>query len=133
VDDYRSANRANWDERAPAHAKSPDYAVDRFIENPEFISQIGTDTISLARLGARMSGLDFSLPALEEARRLAIATGAEVDFVHSDIYDAVEALGAGQFDLVYTGIGALNWLPDVGRWAGVVANLLKPDGRLFLR
>jgi SAM-dependent methyltransferase len=156
VDDYRSVNRANWDERAPAHIRSPDYAVDRFLADPTFISQvvrfdlpllgdvkgkrgvhlqchIGTDTISLARLGARMSGLDFSTPALEGARRLASATGAGVDFVQSDVYGAVDALGAEQFDLVYTGIGALCWLPDIDRWAGVVANLMRPGGRLFIR
>jgi len=149
-------NRANWDERAPAHVKSPDYAVARFLEDPTFISQvvrfdlpllgdvkgkrgvhlqchIGTDTISLARLGARMSGLDFSLPALEAARHLASATGTEIEFVQADIYDAVEALGAQQFDLVYTGIGALPWLPDIERWAEVVAKLLRPGGRLFMR
>jgi SAM-dependent methyltransferase len=156
VDDYRSVNRANWDERAAAHARSPDYAVARFLEDPQFISQvvrfdlpllgevlgqrgvhlqchIGTDTTSLARLGAHMTGLDFSLPALEEARRLAAATGTDISFVQADLYDAVDALGGDQFDLVYTGIGALCWLPDIERWAAVVAELLVPGGRLFLR
>lgn len=156
MDDYRSINRASWDERAPAHAASPDYAVERFIADPEFISDvvrfdlpllgdvaglrgvhlqchIGTDTVSLARLGARMIGLDFSPPALEQARRLAAEAGAEVEFVESDLYGAVDALGAGQFDLVFTGIGALCWLPDIDRWAAVVAELLAPGGRLFLR
>lgn len=149
-------NRANWDERAPAHAKSPGYAVARFLEDPRFLSHvvrfdlpllgdilgqrgvhlqchIGTDTVSLARLGAHMSGLDFSLPALEEGRRLAESTGAEVEFVQADVYDAVDALGAAKFDLVYTGIGALCWLPDIELWATVVAQLLKPGGRLFIR
>jgi SAM-dependent methyltransferase len=156
VDDYRTVNRANWDERAPAHADSPDYAVAQFLEDPQFISgvvrfdvprlgdvrglrgvhlqcHIGTDTISLARLGARMSGLDFSPPALEQARRLARETGADVEFVEADVYDAAQALGAGRFDLVYTGIGALCWLPDIERWAEVVTQLLKPRGRLFMR
>jgi SAM-dependent methyltransferase len=156
VDDYRSVNRANWDERAPAHAKSPDYAVASFLEDSEFISHvvrfdlpllgdivgtrgvhlqchIGTDTVSLARLGARMTGLDFSLPALEEARRLSAATGADIAFAPADVYDAVEALGPERFDLVYTGVGALCWLPDIDRWAAVVARLLVPGGRLFLR
>jgi SAM-dependent methyltransferase len=156
VDDYRSVNRASWDERAPAHARSADYAVDRFLEDPEFLSQvvrfdlrllgdvrgqrgvhlqchIGTDTVSLSRLGAQMSGLDFSPAALEQARRLAAATGCDVEFIQADLYDAVEALGAGRFDLVYTGIGALCWLPDIDRWAAIVAGLLAPGGRLFLR
>jgi SAM-dependent methyltransferase len=156
VEDYRTINRANWDERAPAHASSPDYAVASFLADPRFLSgvvrfdlpllgdvagvtgvhlqcHIGTDTVSLARLGARMSGLDFSPRSLVEARRLAEGAGLEVDFVESELYGAVEALGGRTFDLVYTGIGALCWLPDIDRWAGVVSELLAPSGRLFLR
>jgi SAM-dependent methyltransferase len=156
MEDYRSLNRAHWDERAPAHAASPGYAVARFAEDPGYISHvvafdvprlgdvngvrgahlqchIGTDTVSLARLGARMTGLDFSPPALEQARRLAESAGVEVDFVEGNLYDAVEVLGASSFDLVFTGIGALCWLPDINAWGGVVAGLLRPGGRLFLR
>ncbi len=94
---------------------------------------IGTDTISLSRLGARMTGLDFSSASVAQARRLAEQTGADVEFFESDVYDAVTTLGAGAFDLVYTGVGALCWLPDIRRWAGVVAGLLRPGGRLFIR
>jgi SAM-dependent methyltransferase len=154
--DYRAVNRANWDERVPAHVASPDYQVDRFHTDPEFISgvvtfdlprlgdisglrgvhlqcHIGTDTISLARLGASMTGLDFSAPAIAQARSLAEQTGADATFVESDVYSAPEALGRGEFDLVFTGIGALGWLPSVRRWAEVVAALLRPGGRLFIR
>ncbi len=154
--DYRSLNRASWDERAPAHAASPDYAVSRFAADPRYLSDvvtfdlprlgsvaglrgvhlqchIGTDTVSLARLGARMTGLDFSPAALVEARRLAELAGADVDFHEADVYLAPEVLGRGLFDLVFTGIGALCWLPDIRRWAEVVAALLRPGGQLFLR
>lgn len=154
--DYLTLNRANWDERAPAHAASPDYSVARFLEDPDFLSgvvrfdrprlgsiaglrgvhlqcHIGTDTISLSRLGARMTGLDFSPASLAEARRLAARTGAEVDFVEAEVYDAAAVLGREAFDLVYTGVGAICWLPDIRRWAGVVADLLRPGGRLFIR
>ena len=155
-EDYRDVNRVHWDERAPAHAASTDYAVERFVSEPAHLSSvvrfdlprlgdvsgqrglhlqchIGTDTVSLARLGARMTGLDFSPSALTEARALAERTRAEVDFVEADAYDAVERLGTAAFDLVFTGIGALCWLPDIRRWAGTVAGLLRPGGRLFLR
>lgn len=155
-DGFRDLNLANWNERAPAHAASPEYGVRRFIDDPAFIGDIvvfdrerlgdisglrgvhlqchiGTDTLSLQRLGARMTGLDFSAAALDEARRLAEATGTDLDFVEADVYDAVDKLGASQFDLVYTGIGALCWLPDVARWARLVADLLRPGGRLFIR
>jgi SAM-dependent methyltransferase len=94
---------------------------------------IGTDTVSLARLGASMTGLDFSAPAVEAARSLASSAGADATFVRSDVYSAVDVLGPGGFDLVYTGIGALCWLPSVRRWAAVVAGLLRPGGRLFIR
>jgi len=156
MEDYRALNRANWDERAPAHAASVDYAFDRFVADPGHISDvvrfdlpllgkvaglrgvhlqchIGTDTLSLARLGARMCGLDFSPASLAQARRLAQLTGTEIDFVEADVYDAVDLLGTEAYDLVFTGVGALCWLPDITRWASVVAGLLRPGGRLFIR
>ena len=80
-----------------------------------------------------MTGLDFSPAALTEARRIAHLAGADVNFVQSDVYDAVSVLGTNSFDLVYTGIGALCWLPDIRRWAQTVAGLLRPGGRLFVR
>ena len=94
---------------------------------------LGTDTISLARLGAQMSGVDLSPRSLEHARALAARAGVDVDYVESDVYSAAEALDGRTFDLVYTGIGALCWLPDIARWARVVASLLNPGGRLFVR
>jgi SAM-dependent methyltransferase len=156
MDDYLEVNRLNWDERAPAHAASPDYGFDRFVADPGHLSDvvrfdlpllghvtgltgihlqchIGTDTLSLARLGARMTGLDLSPVSLEQARRLTAEAGPAVDFVEADAYSAVQALDGRRFDLVYTGIGALCWLPDIDRWAGVVDDLLEPGGRLFLR
>jgi SAM-dependent methyltransferase len=149
-------NRANWDERAPVHAVSPEYGLDRFRADPSHLSEvvafdrprlafapgergvhlqchIGTDTVSLARLGLRMTGLDFSTNAIAVARGLAADLGLDVDFHQADVYDAVSVLGAGRYDLVYTGVGALCWLPSIERWAQVVAGLLRPGGRLFLR
>jgi SAM-dependent methyltransferase len=156
LDERTRDNRASWDERAPAHAASPDYAFDRFATDPTFISDvvrfdlprlgdvtgqrgvhlqchIGTDTVSLARLGARMTGLDFSALALAEARRLAGLAGVDVDFVEAELYDAPVVLPVEAFDLVFTGIGAICWLPDIRRWARVVSTLLRPGGRLFMR
>jgi SAM-dependent methyltransferase len=156
MEDYRQLNRANWDERAPAHAASTGYGLQRYINDPALLSDIvrfdlpllgdidglravhlqchiGTDTISLARLGAQVTGLDFSSASLAEARRLAEQGGADIGFVEADVYDAVTVLGPASFDLVYTGIGALCWLPDIRRWAGVVAGLLRDGGRLFIR
>ena len=155
-DDYLTLNRLAWDDRAPAHAASPDYALEQFIADPAYLSDvvrfdlprlgdvrgarglhlqchIGTDTVSLARLGAHMTGVDFSAPALAEARALAGRLALDVVFVQSDVYSVLNALEPESFDLVYTGVGALCWLPDIRRWAHVVATLLRPGGRLFLR
>lgn len=154
--DYLELNRANWDDRVPAHLASADYAAQRFIDDAAFISHvvrfdlpllgdvaglqavhlqchIGTDTISLARLGASITGLDFSAPAVAAATKLAAAAGADATFVESDVYAAPAVLGEAAFDLVYTGVGAVTWLPSVRRWARVVAALLRPGGRLFIR
>jgi SAM-dependent methyltransferase len=155
VPEYVDLNRANWDERVPAHAASPDYALHRF-DDPAYISEvvrfdgprlgevagltgvhlqchIGTDTVSLARLGAHMTGLDFSAPALAVGRELAARAGVDVAFVQAELYDAPSVLKRESFDLVYTGVGALCWLPSVDRWAGVISALLRPGGRLFIR
>ncbi|MEU8661122.1 class I SAM-dependent methyltransferase [Actinoplanes philippinensis] len=153
--DYIEINRALWDERAAPHAASPGYRVQNFVDDPEYISDvvrfdlprlgdvaglrgvhlqchIGTDTISLSRLGARMTGLDFSGDSLAQARDIAARAGADVPFVQSDVYAARSVLD-GDFDLVFTGIGAIGWLPDIKRWAQTVASLLAPGGRLFIR
>jgi SAM-dependent methyltransferase len=154
--EHIEVNRRLWDERAPAHAASPEYGLARYEADPAFLSDvvrfdlprlgdvsglrgvhlqchIGTDTVSLSRLGARMSGLDFSPASIAVARDLATRAGADIDFHVADVYDAVSVLGRGAYDLVFTGIGALGWLPDIDRWGQLVADLLRPGGRLFLR
>jgi SAM-dependent methyltransferase len=155
VDDYLSVNAANWDARADVHSGPGGYQLHLF-DDPDWISDVvrfdrprlgdlagldglhlqchlGTDTVSLARLGARMTGLDLSGRSLEVARGVAARGGAEVAFVQADVYSAPEALAGRTFDLVYTGIGALCWLPDIRRWARTVALLLRAGGRLFVR
>jgi SAM-dependent methyltransferase len=153
--DYVAVNLANWNSRVPHHERG--YGLDDFRTDPQHLSHvvrfdlprlgditgldvvhlqchIGTDTLSLARLGAKnVTGLDFSAPALDVARRLAADCGATIEYVESELYGAVDALGPERFDLVFTGVGALCWLPDVRRWAEIVATLLRPGGRLFIR
>src|SRR5207245_4013468 len=92
----------------------------------------GTDTVAWARRGARVVGLDFSSVALAAAGRLSDRCALDVEWIRSDVYDAVIAVGGRQFDVVYTGVGALPWLPDIRRWAEVVASLLRPGGVLYM-
>ncbi len=156
TDQWRDVNRANWESRVPIHTGPGGYDLASF-DDAGYLTEvvrydlprlgrldgldvvhlqchIGTDTVSLARLGARsVTGLDFSPSALAAARSLATRAKAEVSFVESDLYGAIEALGPERFDVVYTGVGAICWLPDIARWARVVAGLLRPGGRLFIR
>lgn len=155
-DEHYAVNRAFWDERAPAHVDSTGYAVRQLIADPALLSDvvrfdvprlgdisglrgihlqchIGTDTLSLHRLGAAMTGLDFSPASIAIAQQLATDAGADIAFVESDVYSAPDVVGTGGFDFVFTGIGALCWLPDINRWAHTVAALLRKGGRLMLR
>jgi len=153
-DDYLAINAANWDSRAPLHARA--YGIERYLSDPDALSDvvrfdsarlgditgldtvhlqchIGTDTLSLHRLGARMTGVDLSGASIDHARQLAADAGADITYVQSDVYSAPEALEHRTYDLVYTGIGAICWLPSIERWARTVTELLRPGGRLFIR
>jgi SAM-dependent methyltransferase len=143
-----AANEADWDARASLHAASQfydrpaeywfaDYEWEDLgpLEGREVLHlqcHLGTETIAFARRGARVTGLDLSAKSLDEARRIAADAGLDVEYVHANVYDAVEALPARQFDIVYTGKGALCYLPDLTAWAEVVRNLLKPGGALYI-
>jgi SAM-dependent methyltransferase len=155
IDEHRAANLASWEERVPVHAASDMYGVDRFLADAGRISGVvafdaprvgdvrgkrllhlqchfGMDTLSWARLGAEVTGLDFSPAALAEARRIAEAAGLDARFVETELYDGPDVLDE-TFDVVYTGVGALNWLPDLARWADVIRRFLVPGGLLYLR
>ncbi|MEU5691984.1 class I SAM-dependent methyltransferase [Actinosynnema sp. NPDC020468] len=146
-----AANRANWDARTPIHAASHFYG--RNLHHPEnwfadfewhdlgdlhdrdlvhLQCHIGTETIALARRGAHVTGLDFSAASITEARRIAAAHQVQIDYVHADVHDAVTELGTNRFDIVYTGKGALCYLPDLPTWAAIVHDLLKPGGLVYI-
>lgn len=151
---WRDLNRSWWDERVPIHTASEFYDVAGFVDDPragtlqafevEELGDVsgrslvhlqchfGLDTLSWARRGARVAGLDFSVPAIEAAGDIAAKAGLDARFVAGDVYDAVDLLGGEQFDVTYTGRGALNWLPDIRRWAAVMAALTKPGGTFYL-
>lgn len=148
-------NEANWNDRADVHVAAG-YGIKELLASPTVISDelgqdlhrfgdlngldvahlqchIGTDTVGFARSGARrVVGLDLSARSLEIASEIAERAGVDIEFVHANVYDARSAL-TGDFDLVYTSIGVLCWLPDVAEWARVAASLLKPGGKFFVR
>lgn len=155
LDHHRETIRANWDARVEIHYASDDYGVERFVSDPEHLSgvvrfdrerlpdvsgkrllhlqcHIGTDTISWARLGAEATGVDFSTKAIAAARRLSSDSATPVRFVISELYESPSKIDE-TFDIVYTGVGAINWLPDIRGWAEVVSSFLEPGGRFYIR
>lgn len=148
---WLEANRALWDDRVPLHVRSEFYGVDEFKAGAPALHDFeladvgdvagkslvhlqchfGMDSLDWARRGARVTGLDFSEPALAAARALGAELGIAARFEVGDVYDAPRVLGE-RYDIVYTGRGALNWLPDIARWAELVAALLVPGGFLYL-
>jgi SAM-dependent methyltransferase len=151
-DDWIAINKAMWDERVPIHVASEFYDVEGFLAGHSTLRQFeldevgdvdgltlvhpqchfGLDTLSWARRGARVTGLDFSAPAIAAARNVARRAGIEGEFVQANVYDAPAVLAGRRFDLVYTGLGAINWLPDIDGWARTMARLVAPGGRFYL-
>jgi SAM-dependent methyltransferase len=153
---WRADNLAGWEDRVPIHTGPGGYDVAGLLADPQRLSvtvrhdcealgplaglqvvhlqcHLGTDTLSLARLGAAaVSGLDFSPRAIAHCRSLFERAGVAGRFVEGDVFDAGRLLGE-RYDLVYASIGAINWIPSIGRWLAVAASLLKPGGRVYLR
>jgi SAM-dependent methyltransferase len=151
VDKYREANLELWNNWAEINVASEAYNVEAFKKGKSSLNSLdreevgdvagksllhlqchfGKDTLSWARLGATVTGADFSDRAIELARELAADVGIPATFVLSDLYGLPDALN-GEFDIVYTSYGAISWLPDIERWARVAAHFLKPDGMFYI-
>ncbi|HKF72596.1 MAG TPA: class I SAM-dependent methyltransferase [Stellaceae bacterium] len=153
--DWRATNRANWDERVQVHLGAGGYDLTPLRERRSRLNAIeeaelgsvdglrvlhlqchfGHDTLTLAQRGAVAVGLDFSAPAIAAARALTAELGLEnrARFVEADLYDAPTTIREPRaFDLVFVTWGAIYWLPDIGRWAQIVAHFLKPGGAVYL-
>lgn len=153
-EEWLRLNRENWDDRVRVHAGSAFYDLEGFRAGgdplrPVEVAEVGDvaglrllhlqchmgqDTLAWARRGAVVTGVDFSAAAVGVARGLAgeLGLAERARFVVSDVYAAREALGGERFDVVYTGGGSLVWLPDLTRWAAVVADSLRPGGFVYL-
>jgi SAM-dependent methyltransferase len=151
MDPRVEANREFWDELAPLHAASECYDVGSFRAGVTTLSPLergevgevagkrllhlqchfGLDTLSWARLGAEVTGVDFSERGIEIARELAAELGIEARFVCANVLDLPSAL-SGAFDVVFASYGVLVWIPDVARWAEVAASFVAPGGFLYL-
>ncbi len=151
MDEYRRANQELWDEWAHVNARSGLYRVDEFkagknklnaLERHEMgdvnglsllhlMCHFGMDTLSWARLGAEVTGIDFSPEAIRLARELSAETGIPGRFLCSELYELPDHLDE-QFDRVFSSYGVLSWLPDLEGWARIVARYLRPGGVFYL-
>jgi 2-polyprenyl-3-methyl-5-hydroxy-6-metoxy-1,4-benzoquinol methylase len=147
---YLDLNRTNWNNRVAGHLTSDFYEMDAFRAGKSSLKEIelallgdikgksvlhlqchfGQDTLSLARMGAQVTGIDFSDKAIDEAKNLAAELSIDAEFICCDVYSAPEHLQE-KFDFVYTTYGTIGWLPDVSKWADVIAHFLKPNGKLI--
>jgi 2-polyprenyl-3-methyl-5-hydroxy-6-metoxy-1,4-benzoquinol methylase len=151
MSEHAAVNKAFWDDVAPHHARSDFYAVEAFIADPDRLGtiettelgdvagrsichlqcHIGLDTLSLARRGAAVTGLDFSDESLRVARELSERTGIPATFVQSDVLAAADTLNT-TYDVVFTTRGVLMWIGDLDGWAANCARLLSPGGTFYL-
>ena len=151
MDEQRRANRALWNELTAINARSPLYRLDQFkageiklnpLERGEvgdvrgkkllhLQCHFGMDTLSWARLGAEVTGVDFSEEAIEMARGLSEELGIPARFICSDIYELEHILDE-DFDIVFTSYGVLTWLSDLPRWAALAASFVRPGGFFYM-
>ncbi len=148
---YFEENQKIWNDRVETHLKSEFYDQAGFMAGKSSLTEIeanalgdvagktllhlqchfGQDTLSWARKGAKVTGIDFSEKAIQAATSIAEQLGSDARFIQSDVYDLPNVL-QGQFDIVFTTYGGIPWLPDLEKWAAVIGHFLKPGGTFYV-
>ena len=145
------SNRDMWNEWAELHVNSEFYDVESFKNGrsrlyPVAVVEVGDvrgksllhlmchfgmDTLSWARQGAEVTGVDFSDKAINSARSLAGELELDAEFICCNLYDLPQNLDR-QFDIVFTSAGVLCWLPDLKEWGRVIAQFLKGGSFFYI-
>ena len=145
---YIEINRQSWNKKTDIHLKSKFYDLEGFLKGKTSLNDIeldllgdikgksilhlqchfGQDTISLSRLGAKVTGVDLSDKAIENAKQIAKKTSANTTFICCDLYDLPKYVKK-QFDIVFTSYGTIGWLPDLNKWSEIISGFLKPNGQ----
>ncbi|WP_396194069.1 class I SAM-dependent methyltransferase [Flavobacterium sp.] len=149
--DYLNTNKATWNDKVDVHMASDFYDMEGFLKGKSTLNEIelnvlgdvsgkkilhlqchfGQDTLSLARMGAEVTGVDLSDKAIARAQEIAQKLNLESTFVCCDIYDAPNFISK-KFDIVFTSYGTIGWFPDLEKWAKVVSHFLKPNGQFIM-
>ena len=148
-ENYKKINKEAWNTRVGLHLPSEFYKMDQFLDGATSLKEIeldllgdvsgkkilhlqchfGQDSLSLARMGAKVTGVDISDEAINQAKQLNEKLELDAKFVCCDIYDLPDHLNEEKFDIVFTSYGTIIWLPDLDKWAAVVSHFLQPKGR----
>lgn len=151
MENYIELNRSAWNQKTGFHVKSKFYDNESFINGKSTLNNIelellndvkgktilhlqchfGQDSLSLQRLGGKVTGVDFSDKAIAEAQSLAKNLNLEAEFICCDLYELPKHLNK-QFDIVFTSYGTVGWLPDLQRWGQIVSQFLKPSGKFVM-
>lgn len=151
MDEYREANLKLWNDWTEIHEKSASYDLAAFRAGRSSLHSLeleelgdvrgksllhlqchfGKDSLSWARMGASVTGVDWSEKAIKLARSLSAELGIPAAFICSDIYELSGAL-SGQFDIIFTSYGVLGWLANIERWGQIVGRFLKPGGTFYI-
>lgn len=146
--DYQKINRKAWNKRTEVHLKSEFYDVEGFLNGKSSLNSIeldllgdvsgksilhlqchfGQDSLSLSRLGVKVTGVDLSDKAIDFAQELAQKENSDATFICCDLYDLPNHLDQ-KFDFVFTSYGTIGWLPDLDKWAKLISKFLKPEGK----
>ena len=147
---YIEINKQSWNNRTESHVNSEFYDMKGFLSGQNSLNEIelgllgnikgksilhlqchfGQDSISLSRLGAEVTGVDFSDKAISFAKQISTDTKSNTTFICCNIYDLPNYLDE-EFDIVFTSYGTIGWLPDLNKWAGIVSKFLKPTGQFI--
>lgn len=147
MEQYFKANQKLWDDKVPFHLKSSLYNMEAFLNGHSSLCPVvqqevgnvngksilhlqchfGQDSLSLARMGAKVTGVDFSGEAISKARALNEQLGLDATFIQANVMELNEKL-TESYDMVFTSFGTIIWLPELKAWANVISQRLKPGG-----
>jgi 2-polyprenyl-3-methyl-5-hydroxy-6-metoxy-1,4-benzoquinol methylase len=148
-ENYLQINKQTWNNKVSIHVASDFYEQENFIKGKNTLPQtdlealgdvngkrilhlqchFGQDSLSLARLGAKVTGIDFSEEAITKAKALNETLELDAEFICCDVYDTLQHI-TEKYDIVYASYGTIGWLPDLDKWATVISGALKPNGKL---
>lgn len=149
--EYFKANKDLWNKRTVVHRDSSFYDLASFMEGKSSLNEIetrelgniegktvlhlqchfGMDSLSISKMGAKVTGVDLSDTAVNEAKKLNDQLGLNAEFICSNVYDLKTVL-SGHFDIVFTSYGVIGWLPDLNKWAALISDFLKQGGFFYM-